>query len=110
MAEKENPSAQAHTVDHSGSNSLDSSYTQDKNGYGSNEDHVFTDVKTTSYWSAIYEKANYEGLHRFDPNYKWTPKEELNLLRKVSFRVSRYSLTCLTDLKRSIGESCCGHG
>jgi hypothetical protein len=46
-------------------------------------DHVFSDPKIADYWRAVYEKAQYEGRHRFDPSYTWTPEEEKRLRRKV---------------------------
>jgi hypothetical protein len=52
-------------------------------GYGSTEEHIFTDPQTVQYWSGIYEKAHYENRHQFDPNYKWTAEEEKKLVRKV---------------------------
>lgn len=55
----------------------------DKDGYGSNENHVFAEERTAIHWRSIYEKASYEGAHRFDPSYTWTAQEERKLLRKV---------------------------
>ena len=46
-------------------------------------DHIFKDEATTKYWRNIYESVKYEGRHRFDPNYTWTPEEEKKLVRKV---------------------------
>lgn len=51
--------------------------------YGSQGGHIFEDEKVTEYWRAVYEKATYEGRHRFDPTFRWTAKEEKKLLRKV---------------------------
>jgi hypothetical protein len=51
--------------------------------YGSYDDHPFSDPATAQYWRGVYEKAKYEGRHRFDPNYDWTAEEEKKLLRKV---------------------------
>lgn len=52
--------------------------------YGSGSNHIFADEIVTFRWRGVYEKAKYEGYHRFDPSYKWTAKEEKTLLRKVS--------------------------
>lgn len=93
MAEKENSSLAGRTPATSGAGSSDNSVAEVTNGYGSNDDHVFTDGKTVAYWRTIYENASYEGRHRFDPTYKWTAQEELKLLRKVSTIVSVYLLT-----------------
>jgi hypothetical protein len=51
--------------------------------YGSYDDHPFSDPTTAEYWRGVYEKAKYEGRHRFDPNYTWSAEEERKLVRKV---------------------------
>lgn len=50
---------------------------------GSTQEHVFTLPVNLSYWSNIYEKANYEGRRRFDPLFQWASSEEKKLVRKV---------------------------
>lgn len=52
--------------------------------HGSHENHPFRDEATAAHWLEIYKTANYEGLHRFDPEYTWTAAEEKKLVRKVS--------------------------
>lgn len=59
------------------------SQSQDPEGFLGNHGHVFEDSDTVDYWASIYEKAQYEGRHRFDPNFTWTPEEEKKLVRKV---------------------------
>ena len=56
--------------------------------YGSYRDHVFSDPKVAAYWRGVYETAQYEGRHRFDPALTWSAKEEKALKRKVT--VSTY--------------------
>ena len=80
--------------------------------YGSNGDHVFTDESNAIYWRKVYEQAQYEGRHRYDPSYKWSAAEEKKLLRKVGQpclgRVGvppKMLMEC-----RLTGESCSGHG
>lgn len=51
--------------------------------YGSYDDHPFSDRVTAQYWREVYDKAEYEGRHRFDPNFTWTADEEKKLVRKV---------------------------
>ena len=53
--------------------------------HGSYEDHVFSDRVTAQYWRDVYEKAKYEGRHRYDPTYTWTAEEEKKLVRKVIY-------------------------
>jgi hypothetical protein len=51
---------------------------------GSNQQHVFSTAPALAYWSDVYEKAVYEGRHRFDPLLQWSPSEEKRLIRKVA--------------------------
>jgi hypothetical protein len=56
--------------------------------YGSYSNHPFTDPKVAEYWRGIYEEAQYEGRHRFDPSLTWTATEEKKLKRRVGkFRI-----------------------
>ena len=60
--------------------------------YGSYDDHPFSDPVTAQHWRGVYEKAKYEGRHRFDPKYTWTAEEEKKLVRKVrTFGCTRLS-------------------
>lgn len=58
-----------------------------KDDYGSNPNHVFADPKIAEYWRGVYEKARYEGRHRFDPDLTWTANEEIALKHKVDWRI-----------------------
>ncbi len=51
--------------------------------YGSYGDHIFSDPKVAAYWAGVYEKATYEGRHRFDPTFTWSATEEKRVRRKV---------------------------
>lgn len=67
------------------SDSANSSDDEDVEGdYGSQRDHIFSDPKVADYWRGVYETAQYEGRHRFDPTLTWTAKEEKALRRKVT--------------------------
>lgn len=68
--------------------------------YGSYENHPFNDRVTAQYWQNIYEKAEYEGRHRFDPNYTWTAEEEKKLIRKVTSRIGRTEWKLITIIAR----------
>ncbi|KAF2026888.1 MFS general substrate transporter [Setomelanomma holmii] len=50
--------------------------------------HPFTDAATTQYWRDVYEKAQYEGRHRFDPDFTWTAEEEKKLVRRLDWRIT----------------------
>jgi hypothetical protein len=58
--------------------------TKERPLHGSHEDHPFNDRVTAQYWREVFDKAEYEGRHRFDPNYTWTAEEEKKLVRKVA--------------------------
>lgn len=55
--------------------------------YGSDSNHVFSDPKVADYWRGVYEKAQYEGRHRFDPTLTWSADEEKKLKRRVDYRI-----------------------
>lgn len=71
-------------ISSSGSSSGDATEEVEDGEYGSLGRHIFSDEKVAAYWTGVYEKAKYEGRHRFDPTYKWTAAEEKTLLKKVS--------------------------
>ncbi|KAL3419724.1 allantoate permease [Phlyctema vagabunda] len=62
-----------------------------KGNYGSGSDHVFADEASAIHWRGVYEKAQYEGFHRFDPTCKWTATEEKALLRKIDLRIMTWA-------------------
>ena len=51
--------------------------------HGSHDDHAFSDPATAQHWRQIYENAQYEGRHRFDPKYTWEAEEEKRLVKRV---------------------------
>ncbi|KAJ4416796.1 hypothetical protein N0V82_006525 [Gnomoniopsis sp. IMI 355080] len=55
--------------------------------YGSYHDHVFKDPQIAEYWRNVYEDAQYEGRHRFDPDFTWSATEEKRLKRKIDLRI-----------------------
>lgn len=66
------------------------------------EQHIFSDPIVAGRWRAIYEKADYENRHRFDPTFTWSPEEERALVRKVDLRIMVWAWTmfCALDLNR----------
>lgn len=74
----------------------------DADGYGSAEDHVFKDPAVANYWRGVYENANYENRHRFDPELKWTAEEEKRVRRKIDFRIMTWAwvMFCALDIHR----------
>ncbi|KAK4494268.1 hypothetical protein PRZ48_014566 [Zasmidium cellare] len=56
--------------------------------YGSDARYtVFSDPSVADYWRKVYDNAQYEGRHRFDPEISWSADEEKKLKRKVDLRV-----------------------
>jgi hypothetical protein len=82
--------------------------TDDSSSQLSADDHVFKDRVTAQYWRDVYDKAEYEGRHRFDPDYTWTEAEEKRLVRKVRSRLPTLRLWLM--ISSSIGKSRSGHG
>ncbi|KAF9875932.1 allantoate permease [Colletotrichum karsti] len=69
---------------------------------GSTDDHIFTDPSIADYWRKVYEKAEYENRHRFDPSYQWSAEEEKKLVRKIDKRIMVWAwiMFCALDLHR----------
>lgn len=74
-------------------------------------EHQFKNENIANFWRGVYEKSGYEGRHRFDPNYTWTPQEESKLVRKVCLS-SNYYWLCLPNCMtcRLTCASCSGRG
>nr|UWK21995.1 major facilitator superfamily transporter (MSF) [Trichoderma rodmanii] len=70
--------------------------------FGSTDNHPFTDPAMASHWRRIYEEANYENRHRFDPEFTWTAEEEKRLVRKIDMRIMLWAwiMFCGLDLHR----------
>jgi hypothetical protein len=63
------------------------------NDFGGSGDHVFSDPKVAEYWRGVYENAQYECRHRFEPSATWTPEEEKKLRRRVCDNVCDIAAT-----------------
>lgn len=57
--------------------------------------HVFSDPLAAEHWRNIYEKAEYENRHRFDPEFTWTAEDERKLVRKVDLRIMTWAVSGL---------------
>ncbi|KAI2465907.1 MFS general substrate transporter [Annulohypoxylon bovei var. microspora] len=70
--------------------------------YGSTDDHIFSDPSVADHWRGVYEKAQYENRHRFDPEYKWTAEEERRLVKKIDARIMVWAwlMFCALDMHR----------
>nr|UYO77175.1 major facilitator superfamily transporter (MSF) [Trichoderma calamagrostidis] len=70
--------------------------------FGSIDSHAFSDPAMAEHWRQIYEKANYENRHRFDPQFTWTAEEEKRLVKKIDLRIMLWAwiMFCALDLHR----------
>ncbi|KAK2048059.1 major facilitator superfamily transporter [Colletotrichum somersetense] len=70
--------------------------------HGSTDEHVFSDPVAADYWRKVYEKAQYENRHRFDPSYQWSAEDERKLVRKIDKRIMVWAwvMFCALDLHR----------
>ena len=59
----------------------------DSEGYGSSDEHIFTDPAVANYWRDVFQTAGYENRHRFDPSFTWSAEEERKLVRKIDLRI-----------------------
>ncbi|KAH8647783.1 major facilitator superfamily domain-containing protein [Xylariales sp. PMI_506] len=70
--------------------------------YGSSAEHVFSNSAVAAYWRGVYDKANYENRHRFDPELTWTAEEERKVVKKIDFRIMVWAwvMFCALDIHR----------
>ncbi|KAH7067397.1 major facilitator superfamily domain-containing protein [Paraphoma chrysanthemicola] len=58
----------------------------------------FSDPATVQYWRDIYENAQYEGRHRFDPEFTWAQEEEKKLVRQLDWRITLWAWLMFVSL------------
>ena len=58
----------------------------------SQANNPFADPEVAERYALIYEKAQYECRHVFDPTLTWTPEEERALVRKLDWRVCLWAV------------------
>ncbi|SJM87324.1 related to permease of the major facilitator superfamily [Zygosaccharomyces bailii] len=61
-------------------------------------DNIFKDQEIADYYSKIYEDCHYECRHLFDPEFKWTQKEEKRVIRKNDWYVTFWTFFMFTAL------------
>lgn len=66
-------------------------------GYGSSE-NIFADPEVAAHYVQLYEKAQYECRHVFDPKLEWTPQEERRLVRKLDRHVCLWAVSGSAEL------------
>lgn len=68
--------------------------TVEPEGENSDAKNPFLDPDVAEHWSMVYEKAQYECRHVFDPLLTWTPEEEKALVRKLDWRICLWAVCC----------------
>ncbi|KAF2137134.1 uncharacterized protein K452DRAFT_278940 [Aplosporella prunicola CBS 121167] len=71
---------------------------------GYSDNHVFSDPTVAEYYMSVYEKADYECRHEFDPKFEWTPEEEKALIRKLDWRVCAWACVMFFGLQVDRGN------
>ena len=65
---------------------------------GSVEPHVFSNPRRAEHWRQLYEKATYEGRHRFDPTFVWSAEDEKKLRVKLDWRIMTWVWVMFSSL------------
>jgi hypothetical protein len=55
----------------------------------------FLDPEVAAYWRQVYDDAQYECRHAFDPTLTWTEEEEKRVVRKLDWRICTWAV-CIT--------------
>lgn len=69
------------------------SFAGDEEARSDTSDNPFSDPETAAYYSSLYEKAQYECRHVFDPNLEWSREEEKKLIQKLDWRVCLWAVS-----------------
>ncbi|KAH8203714.1 hypothetical protein TruAng_002127 [Truncatella angustata] len=59
----------------------------------------FLDPETAEYWRKVYDGCQYECRHAFDPNLKWSKREEEELVRKLDWKVCLWACVMFFGLQ-----------
>jgi hypothetical protein len=52
----------------------------------------FLDPDVAAHWRKVYEEADYECRHAFDPTLTWTKEEEKAIVRKLDWRICTWAV------------------
>lgn len=66
--------------------------TLELDGEITDRDNPFLDPDVADYWRNVYEKAQYECRHVFDPTLTWSEEEERQLVRKLDWRICLWAV------------------
>ncbi|KAJ5166991.1 uncharacterized protein N7482_005772 [Penicillium canariense] len=78
--------------------------TLEPNGENSDTSNPFLDPDVAEYWREVYEKAQYECRHVFDPKLTWSPEEEKRLVRKLDWRICLWACVMFFALQVDRGN------
>ncbi|KAK4143916.1 major facilitator superfamily domain-containing protein [Dichotomopilus funicola] len=88
---------------------LDTPFTSE--GSGSDEEfeedlakNPFLDPDVAAHWRGVYESAEYECRHAFDPTVTWSEEEERKLVRKLDFRICTWACVMFFALQVDRGN------
>jgi hypothetical protein len=70
----------------------------DQETSGSAQHNPFADPEVAERYTSLYEKAQYECRHVFDPTLTWTREEERAIIRKIDWKVCLWAV-CYTHLR-----------
>lgn len=68
--------------------------TVELDGESVDSDNPFLDPDVADHWRNVYEQAQYECRHVFDPSLTWSPEEERRLIWKVDWRICLWAVSC----------------
>lgn len=68
----------------------------------------FLDPKVADHYRSVYENAQYECRHVFDPELEWTPQEEKKIVRKLDWHVCLWACIMFFALevdRKNLGQA-----
>ena len=65
----------------------------------------FSDPDVALYYATLYEKAQYECRHVFDPTLEWTQEEEKKLVRKLDWHVCLWAVSLVRSFRGRISTN-----
>ncbi|KAK3376260.1 major facilitator superfamily domain-containing protein [Lasiosphaeria ovina] len=68
------------------------------------KDNPFNTPANVEYWTGVYDKAEYECRHVFDPTLTWTEEEERAIVRKLDWRVCLWACVMFFALQVDRGN------
>ncbi|KAF2013951.1 MFS general substrate transporter [Aaosphaeria arxii CBS 175.79] len=76
----------------------------EESSIGFQDENPFSDPETAAHWAGVYEKAEYECRHIFDPTLSWSEAEERALVRKLDGRVCLWACIMFFGLQVDRGN------